>query len=64
MSLEEGHKPSFEPQRKLNRIMKEVVKNEILKWLNVGIIYPTPDSSLVSPIQCVPKNGGLAIVPN
>ncbi|KAJ9538924.1 LOW QUALITY PROTEIN: hypothetical protein OSB04_031657 [Centaurea solstitialis] len=46
---------SIEPQRRLNPIMKEVVKKEILKWLDVGIIYPIASSSWVSPIQCIPK---------
>ena len=32
--LEEGSKPIVEQQRRLNPIMKEVVKKEILKWLD------------------------------
>jgi len=32
--LEEGHKPSREHQRKLNPNMKEVVKKEVIKWLD------------------------------
>ncbi|KAL8155053.1 hypothetical protein AgCh_000438 [Apium graveolens] len=53
--LEEGSKPTVEQQRRLNPIMKEVVKKEILKWLDAGIIYPISDSSWVSPVQCIPK---------
>ncbi|XP_070017904.1 uncharacterized protein [Nicotiana sylvestris] len=41
--LEEGHKPSREHQRRLNPNMKEVVKKEVIKWLDVGIIYPISD---------------------
>ena len=44
--------------------MKEVVRKEILKLLEVGIIYPVSDTQWVSPIHCVPKNGGITIVPN
>ena len=44
--------------------MKEVVKKEIIKWLEAGIIYPISDSSWVSPVQCVHKKGGITIVPN
>ena len=44
--------------------MKEVVKKEIIKWLDAGIIYPISVSSWVSPIQCVPKNVGITVVPN
>ena len=46
--LEEGHKPSVEAQRRLNPTMKEVVCNEVLKWLDAGVIYPISDSAWVS----------------
>ncbi|KAL8108518.1 hypothetical protein AgCh_024828 [Apium graveolens] len=36
--LEEGSKPTVEQQHRLNPIMKEVVKKEILKWLDAVII--------------------------
>ena len=42
--LEENAKPSVEHQRRLNPIMKEVVRKEVLKWLNVGFIYAISDS--------------------
>ena len=38
--------------------MKEVVRKEVLKWLDVGVIYPISDSAWVSPVQVVPKKGG------
>ena len=44
--------------------MKEVVRKEILKLLEVGIIYPVADSEWVSPVHCVPKKGGITVVPN
>ncbi|KAL4324212.1 hypothetical protein GQ457_11G024820 [Hibiscus cannabinus] len=44
--------------------MKTVVMKEIIKWLDAGIIYPISDSSWVSPVQCVPKNGGMTVVTN
>ena len=44
--------------------MKEVVRNEILKLLEAGIIYPVTDSQWVSPVHCVTKKGGITIVPN
>ncbi|MGI4673452.1 hypothetical protein ACR2XN_28715 [Klebsiella pneumoniae] len=62
--LEEGAKESIEGQRRLNPIMKEVVKKEIIKWLDAGIIYPISDSSWVSHVQCVPKKGGLTVIKN
>jgi hypothetical protein len=44
--------------------MKEVVRNEVLKLLDAGIIYPIADSRWVSHVHCVPKKGGITIVPN
>ncbi|KAJ9540615.1 hypothetical protein OSB04_027121 [Centaurea solstitialis] len=62
--LENKNFTSVEPQRRLNPVMKEVVKKEILKWLDAGIIYPIASSTCVSPVQCVPKKGGVTVVPN
>jgi hypothetical protein len=56
--------PSREPQRKLNNAMREVVKKEVLKLLHVGIIYPIPHSDWVSPVQVVPKKGGMTVIEN
>ncbi|XP_070012186.1 uncharacterized protein [Nicotiana sylvestris] len=52
--LEEGHKPSREHQRRLNPNMKEVVKKEVIKWLDEGIIFPISNSSsdALRPMQC------------
>ena len=60
--LEDGHKPSVEAQRRLNPTMKEVVRKEVLKWLDVGVIYPISDSAWVSLVQVVPKKGGIIVI--
>ena len=60
--LEDGHKPSVEAQRRLNLTMKEVVRKEVLKWLDTGVIYPISDSSWVSPVQVVLKKGGTTVI--
>ena len=44
--------------------MKEVVRKEVLKWLDAGVIYLISDSSWVSPVQMVPKKGGSTVVVN
>jgi len=44
--------------------MREVVKKEVLKLLHAGIIYPVQDSEWVSPMQVVPKKGGMTVVQN
>ncbi|XP_037494923.1 uncharacterized protein LOC119370573 [Jatropha curcas] len=59
--MEEDYKPSIEHQRRLNPNMKEVVKGEIIKLLDAGIIYPIFDSSWVSLVQVVPKKGGAVL---
>ena len=44
--------------------MREVVKKEVLKLLHAGIIYSLQDSEWVSPVQVVPKKGGMTVVQN
>ncbi|XP_074290145.1 uncharacterized protein LOC141616887 [Silene latifolia] len=62
--LENEDASSIEPQRRLNPIMKEVVRKEVLKLLDVGIIYPISDSRWVSSVHVVPKKGGMTVVRN
>lgn len=42
--LEEDFKASTEHQRRINPIMSDVVRKEVLKLLDVGIIYPMLDN--------------------
>ena len=42
--------------------MKEVVRKEVLKWLDTGVIYPISDNAWVSPVQVVPKKGGTTVI--
>ena len=44
--------------------MQEVVRAEVLKLLQAGIIYPISDSTWVSPTQVVPKKSGVTTVHN
>ncbi|WVZ76132.1 hypothetical protein U9M48_024130 [Paspalum notatum var. saurae] len=62
--METEHRPTREPQRRLNEAMREVVKKEVLKLLHAGIIYPVQDSEWVSPVQVVPKKGEMTVVKN
>ncbi|CAN6723532.1 unnamed protein product [Malus baccata var. baccata] len=62
--LEEGAKPSREAQHRLNPPMLEVVKKEVIKLLDCGVIYPISDSRWVSPVQFVPKKSGVTVVKN
>ncbi|KAI5317312.1 hypothetical protein L3X38_037019 [Prunus dulcis] len=62
--LEDNAMPKRDAQRCLNPNMKEVVRKEVMKLLNVGIIYPISDSKWVSPVQVVPKKSGITVVKN
>ncbi|GJS43434.1 reverse transcriptase domain-containing protein [Tanacetum coccineum] len=64
IQLLDDKKPVVQKQRRLNPNMQEVVKKEIMKLLDTGIIYPIADSPWVSPIHCVPKKGGITVVTN
>ena len=53
--LEENAKTSIEHKRRLNPVMKEVVRKEVLKWLNAGFIYSILNSPWISSVHVVPK---------
>ena len=62
--LEENAKTSIEHQTRLNPVMKEVVRNEVLKWLNACFIYAIPNSPWVSTVHVVSKKGGFTVIRN
>nr|KYP31466.1 Transposon Ty3-G Gag-Pol polyprotein [Cajanus cajan] len=62
--LEDGAKPVRQPQMRLNPVILDVVKKEVTKLLQAGIIYPISDSQWVSPVHVVPKKTSLTIVKN
>ena len=62
--LEDNTKTSIEHQRRLNPLMKEVVRKEVLKWLHAGFIYVISYSPWVSSIHVVPKKGGFTVIRN
>ncbi|GJR18636.1 reverse transcriptase domain-containing protein [Tanacetum coccineum] len=64
--MEDDYKPQNEvqSQRRVNPKIHEVIKKEVLKLLDAGMIYPISDSPWVSPVHCVPKKGGITVVAN
>jgi hypothetical protein len=64
INMEPDAKPVVEHQRRLIPKMKELVRNEVLKLLNPGIIYPIADSRWVSLVHYVPEKRGITVVPN
>nr|GEZ47411.1 reverse transcriptase domain-containing protein [Tanacetum cinerariifolium] len=55
--LEEDYSPKVQSQRRVNPKIHDVIKKEVKKLLDAGLIYPISDSPWVSPIHCVPKKG-------
>lgn len=53
--IKEGCKPVWQPQRRMNLALKDIVKEELQKLLDGGFIYPISDSEWVSPLVLVPK---------
>ncbi|KAI3762946.1 hypothetical protein L1987_53391 [Smallanthus sonchifolius] len=62
--MEDDYKPVVQHQRRLNPNMQEVVKKEVIKLLDAGLIYPISDSPWVGPVQVVPKKGGMTVITN
>ncbi|GKC39840.1 reverse transcriptase domain-containing protein [Tanacetum coccineum] len=57
-------KLSVQHQRRVNPKIYEVIKVEVIKLLDVGLIYPISNSPWVSPIHVVPKKGGMTVITN
>ncbi|GJY44531.1 hypothetical protein Tco_0432744 [Tanacetum coccineum] len=57
--MEDDFKPAVQHQRRVNLKIHEVIK-----LLDVGLIYPILDSPWVSPMHVVPKKGGITVVTN
>nr|GEX78620.1 hypothetical protein [Tanacetum cinerariifolium] len=47
-----------------NPKIHDVIKQEVIKLLDVRLICPISDSPWVSPVHCVPKKGGFTVVEN
>nr|GEX87113.1 DNA-directed DNA polymerase [Tanacetum cinerariifolium] len=62
--MEEDFEPAVQHQRRVNPKIHDVIKQEVIKLLDVGLIYPISDSLWVSPVHCVPKKGGFTVVAN
>ncbi|GJZ05828.1 reverse transcriptase domain-containing protein [Tanacetum coccineum] len=62
--MKDDFKPAIQHQRRVNPKIHEVIKKEVIKLLDARLIYPISDSPWVSPVHCVPKKGGMAVVEN
>nr|GEU84851.1 reverse transcriptase domain-containing protein [Tanacetum cinerariifolium] len=62
--LNKDYAPKVQSQRRVEPKIHDVIKKEVEKLLDAGLIYPISDSPKVSPIHCVPKKGGMTVVTN
>ncbi|GKE97259.1 hypothetical protein Tco_1582114, partial [Tanacetum coccineum] len=62
--MEDEFKPIVQHQRRVNPKIHEVIKAEVTKLLDAGLIYPISNSPWVSPVHVVPKKGGVTVVTN
>nr|GEY44708.1 reverse transcriptase domain-containing protein [Tanacetum cinerariifolium] len=62
--MEDDYKPAVQSQRRVNHKIHEVIKKEVIKLLDAGMIYPISDIPWVSPIYYVPKKIGMIVVAN
>ncbi|GJV90639.1 reverse transcriptase domain-containing protein [Tanacetum coccineum] len=62
--MEDDFKPAIQHQRRVNLKIHEVIKKEVIKLLDAGLIYLISYSPWVSPVHCVPKKGGMIVVEN
>ena len=53
--IKSDSRPVFQPQRRMNPNLRDIVKEEIQKLLEPGFIYPISDREWVSPLVIVPK---------
>ena len=60
--MEENAKTSIEHQRRLNPVMKEVVKKKVIKWLKCKLYICKLDRPWVSPVHVAPKKGGFIVI--
>nr|GEU28852.1 DNA-directed DNA polymerase [Tanacetum cinerariifolium] len=62
--LEEDYEPKVQSQRRVNPKIHDVIKKEVEKLLDAGLICPISDIPWVSPVHCVSKKGGMTVVTN
>ena len=60
----EDVEPIVHTQKRVHPHMKDVVRKEVIRLLEGGIIYPISDSKWVNPVHSIPKHGGITIIQN
>nr|GEV08917.1 hypothetical protein [Tanacetum cinerariifolium] len=60
----EDFEPAVQHPRRVNPKIHDVIKKEVLKLLDAGLIYHISDSPWVRPVHCVSKMGGFTVFEN
>nr|GEW80896.1 reverse transcriptase domain-containing protein [Tanacetum cinerariifolium] len=63
-TLIKDYEPKVQSQRRVNLKIHDVIKKEVEKLLDAGLIYLISDSPWVSQVHYVPKKGGMTVVTN
>ncbi|XP_015160982.1 uncharacterized protein [Solanum tuberosum] len=64
MNFEANFRFEYGTGSSCDQSVDKVVNMEIIKWLDARAVYPISNSHWVSPVQCVPKKGGMTVVTN
>nr|GEW44130.1 DNA-directed DNA polymerase [Tanacetum cinerariifolium] len=62
--INDDYKPTVQSQGRVNPKIHDIIKKEVIKLFDAGMIYPISDSPWVSLIHCIPKKGGMTVVAN
>nr|GEU36718.1 hypothetical protein [Tanacetum cinerariifolium] len=62
--MKDDFEPTVQHQRRVNPKIHDVIKQEVIKLLDAGLIYPISNSPWVSLVHYVPKKGGFIVVKN
>ena len=56
--IKNDSQPMCQPQQRMNPNLRDILREEIQKLLEAGLIYPILDNEWVSPLVIVPKKNG------
>nr|GEW33456.1 reverse transcriptase domain-containing protein [Tanacetum cinerariifolium] len=62
--LKDDFKPAVQHQMRVNLKINEVIKKEVIKLFDAGLIYSIFDSPWIIPVHYVPKKGGMNVTKN
>ena len=64
INLVEDVEPIVDTQKRVHPRMKDVVRKEVIRLLESGVIYPISDSKWVNHVHSIPKHGGITTIQN